>query len=123
MIRRYDNKTKELVCSSRDAFEAEECDAVVYGSLVRGLQRLDLWPMKDPYDIPYNVNTLTNKMRDLHLIKPNSSPNSDAIHGLCGFAGPILHYIYAIMRANQSPVVESDLRHMERQRRELEGSN
>jgi hypothetical protein len=58
------------------------CDAIIYGSLLRSLQRVDLWPRKDPKVLRTSVNDLAIVIRALkvHILPPNSHNNSYDYH-------------------------------------------
>lgn len=49
------------------AHEAEACDALIYGSLARGLQKANLWPLKNPNEIYLSVEELADVLRNIRI--------------------------------------------------------
>lgn len=58
-------RSKKPLCIR--AHEAEACDALIYGSLARGLQKASLWPLECPADIHLSVEELTDVLKNIRI--------------------------------------------------------
>jgi len=47
--------------------QSSDCNAIVYGSLLRGLHSIDLWPRKRPEDIHISIQELRQKLEALRI--------------------------------------------------------
>lgn len=100
----------DSVCSQ--AFFRKECDAIVYGSLLRGLQELDLWPRKPADTIKISVNELASQLQSLYnYVYPRSG------HDSCNLAFRLRDQIASTLSSVPNPVLASHRRHMRIQAR------
>lgn len=87
----------------------EACDAAIYGSIARGLQKADLWPRKQARDVHISVEQLAAKVKNIpfHYINYNYEN-----HYNCG--GPNFKgQVASILSAIPSLVLTLHSRHME----------
>lgn len=93
----------------------KECDTLVFGSIIKGLQNLDIWPgPTTPSDIDKSVSILTTDIRSLHCFALGENTNTK--HTKCKFTTTLSSAMDIIMRdIMPSGVDESHKRHMEEQ--------
>jgi hypothetical protein len=101
------------------ADETEACHALIYGSLARGLQKANLWPLKSSDDIYLSINKmaiLLMSIRFFFMTEPrgkdfNASHSSfDTLSSRVGVA--------RVLEDVGSPVMDCHIVHMKAQRGE-----
>ncbi|KAF8855126.1 hypothetical protein BDZ45DRAFT_805227 [Acephala macrosclerotiorum] len=119
-VDRYEN-TNDIICKRKHGRKA--CDALAYGSLVRGLQIAGLWPRKKPEEIHISIDQLASTLESLEIFvlpgadssydygysKTNRYHDSCSVHNFIEQVRPALSGI-------QFPVPDSHRRHMEAQK-------
>jgi hypothetical protein len=96
------------------------CDAIIYGSLLRGLDIHGLHPDMKPEDVHLSVTALGEIISKLEIYPYYSAKGG--VHDDCSlsdFASATASVISNI----GSPVLESHVRHMEEQSRKLRGES
>jgi hypothetical protein len=93
-----------------------ECDAMIYGSLVRGLQVALLWPRKKPQDITRSVRELVSDLRLISIFKyplgeHDHNGHLTEPHENCAVAN-FNEEIQSVLKSIPSPVSESHRTHM-----------
>lgn len=92
-----------------------ECDAMVYGTLLRGLQELDLWPRKPADIIKISVHKLALQLQSLVIFVYPANDFSD--HFSCNFVNSFKDRIALKLRSIHNAVLASHRRHMRIQAR------
>jgi hypothetical protein len=64
-VDRFSTSTQKIC---RAAHDKSLCDAIKYGSLLKELQRLDLWPRKSAVDIKLSVQDLAEKLSEFRVL-------------------------------------------------------
>ncbi|KAN0096845.1 hypothetical protein V8E51_015650 [Hyaloscypha variabilis] len=80
------------------------CDAIIYGSLTLGLQKLGLWPRKNIEDIHLSVQELADAVSSIQI-------HCSSHHGVCR-PGNIAEEVKGLLEEVPGPVLESHRRHM-----------
>jgi hypothetical protein len=99
------------ICCQRAGREG--CDAAVYGSIARGLQKAGLWPRKRAKDIHMSAKELAAKVGDIQIYYYANSHYEN--HYGCG-APNFRQQITNILSAVPSPALELHRQHMEAQK-------
>ncbi|MCJ1368297.1 hypothetical protein MMC16_007439 [Acarospora aff. strigata] len=101
---------KETICREN----SKECDALVYGSLLRGLQEADLWPRKSSKTVHISVQELASKLNSLNIfIYPQDRRrHSSSSHYNCNWAER-KDLVANTLSSIPDPVLESHSRHMQ----------
>lgn len=119
LLRRYEKTIsqsfqglKRFVCSHHT--ERAECDALIYGSLTLGLQKLGLFPCKPAHEVEQNVDTLSRNLIHLkiHRLGHESYHLQCGLHGLLDFSS----LVNQVLDKPFSPVLDSHRVHMEAQK-------
>ena len=90
------------------------CDAIVLGSLIKGLSNAGLWPIPEAPVVTMSVTALGAKLMKLtcHL-KPVKG--GDSAHESCLFTTPFRKDLQRILAKMENGVSASDLEHMKAQ--------
>jgi len=114
--RRYKTykSNKSIMCR----YSRPGCDAIIYGSLLRGLDIHDLYPEMQPEDVRLSVTTLSEIVSKLKLY-PYYSANG-GVHDDCSLSD-FASEAASILSNIGSPVLESHIRHMKEQSKKLLG--
>ncbi|KAE9364482.1 hypothetical protein N431DRAFT_447657 [Stipitochalara longipes BDJ] len=107
-----DNKT--TICR----YNRPGCDAIIYGSLLRGLDIHDLHPDMKPEDVRLSITALAEIMSKLKMY-PYYSANG-GVHDDCSLS-EFASATASILSNIGSPVLESHVRHMKEQSKKLLG--
>lgn len=107
--------SNDVVCQRRS--EQKVCDALVYGSLIRGLQIAGLWPRKKPEEIHVSINQLASTLESLEIfdLSDVGSYYANTNHISCSirnFQGQVRTDLLGI----PCPVLDSHYRHMDAQK-------
>lgn len=118
--------TTVCTCAER----RKECDSLVYGCLIRGLQSLKLFPKRaEASEIESSVMGLAGKLRSLNCFTyPDSYDNDPFSHGKyhddrdshssCGFKNAVVDQIGVIIGQKEpSGVLEEHLTHIAEQKK------
>jgi len=98
--------------SANDRKNASACDAITYGSLTRGLQKLGLWPRKTIEDIYVSVQELASTLSSIRIHHyPDTDRYSSGSHGGC-CPGDIKQEVRSQLENIPDSVLESHRRHM-----------
>lgn len=97
----------------------DACDSLIYGSIIRGLERANLWPRKQPEDIRMNVTQVSNALKTLKIHRLCHCENPDVkepgrSHRGCGkssFTEKVEHCLSVM----PDPVLDIHRKHMQRQ--------
>ena len=90
----------------------EGCDAAIYGSIARGVQKAGLWPRKRAGDIHISPKELAAKVGDIRLYYAKYSYENHSNCGASNLAGQVTNILSAV----PSPVLELHRQHMEGQK-------
>ncbi|CZR66909.1 uncharacterized protein PAC_16810 [Phialocephala subalpina] len=101
---RYES-TVASICSRPG--NREGCDAAIYGSIARGVQKAGLWPRKQAEDIHMSAKELATRVKDIRIYAPYDSYSNQ----YCGGPG-FWDQIPNILSAVPSPVLDLPRRHM-----------
>ena len=107
ILDQYESTIAGICCEGR-----EGCDAAVYGSIARGLQKAGIWPRKRAKDIHMSAKELGAKVGDIRIYYANFSREN---HHRCG-APDINEQVTNILSAVPSSAFELHRRHMEAQK-------
>lgn len=88
----------------------KECDAMVYGSLLKSLQELDLWPRKSADNIKMSVDLLASRIESLGIYVYPMNDFSD--HFNCNLVPRFRDRIPSLLASIPNPVLASHRRHM-----------
>lgn len=104
------NDGRSTVCKLKSA----SCDAIIYGSLIHQLGRLNFWPKKEAKDIPHSVEVLLGHICNLAPISlPKILGASEEDHSACK-APSFKDEVRKILASIPSPVLHRHLKHMEK---------
>ena len=128
LVDRYESATlargSAPVCAQ--GFYREECDSLVYGCLIRGLQTLKLFPKRaNVSEVESSVMTLADELRSLKCFtyfserhSYHSQYSSGFSHSHCGFKAAFAEQIEVITDQEEpSGVLEEHLRHIDEQKK------
>lgn len=105
------------LCLHRDA----ACDAITYGSLLRGLQLHNIYPNMDADDLEISLDDLLEELASLKVhVYFKRDRYTD--HSKC-FATDFVKELDTVRKEIEDPVLESHIQHMEVQRAKLNGEN
>lgn len=109
-----------LVCTR--AQSTRECDSLVYGCLIKGLQRLELLPRRvKASEIDSSVTVFAGDLRSLECFtypEPYRNRQVDYSHLVCGFRDAFADQISAILGQEEpSGVLEEHLTHINEQKK------
>ena len=109
-VEKYENldKVDTILCKSGRM----SCDAMVYGSLLIGLQQKYLWPEVKASELALSINEIAGMIRELKIhIHPQTGGKSGPTHFNCStFRGcPALE---KVLKDMPSPVLECHTIHM-----------
>lgn len=92
------------------------CDAIVLGSLIKGLSNAGLWPIPEAPIVTMSVTALGAKLMKLtcHL-KPVKGGDEDSAHESCLFTTAFRKNVQCILVKMENGVSASDLEHMKAQ--------
>lgn len=98
--------------------KTEDCDSLVYGSLIRGLRKVGVWPKVDPNDITISIRSICADLENVKIgTFAEASGNSycgQYQHHQCSI--PSLHEeVKGIILSNPDPVLEAHRKHMKSQ--------
>jgi hypothetical protein len=65
--------------------KGNECDAMVYGSLLMSLQSHQLWPQKSPKDVTMSIKSLISELKSVTTL--TYGKQFDHSHRNCGMEG------------------------------------
>ena len=118
-VDRYEN-ANDIICRRKS--RQKDCDALVYGSLIRGLQIAGLWPRKKPEEIHISIDQLASTLDSLeifvlpdidsgyrHDYRTNHNHASCSVHNF-------KQQVHTALSGIPYPVLDSHYRHMEAQR-------
>jgi hypothetical protein len=94
------------------------CDAIIYGSLLRGLDLHDLYPEIKPEDVHLSVTSLAEIISKLEIFPYYSAKGG--VHDDCSMSD-FSSGTASVLSNIGSPVLESHLRHMAEQSKKLAG--
>jgi hypothetical protein len=94
----------------RASSNAEACNDVIYGSILRNLQQARLWPIKSAESIFISPEALVEKLRKMNFQTMPITP-----HRYCS---PSLHCLYSVMSSTETPVLAAHRGAYEIQNRE-----
>ncbi|KAE9371891.1 hypothetical protein N431DRAFT_377959 [Stipitochalara longipes BDJ] len=114
-IEKYDASIDTLCSASPDdPKESSACDAIIYGSYTRGLQKIGLWPRKNIEDIHISIQELASMLSSIEIYQY-------AVHNSYGYGyedkhtcspGDIKKEVSSQLKNIADPVLESHRRHM-----------
>ena len=110
-------QSNELVCRAGNIEDRKECDALVFGSLIKGLKGLGVWPtILSSEDYHGSVSGLMKGLYSLHCFVLDERINSYTQHGYCNFKWK-LHSEIARIKEDVVPpgVHDSHKEHMNQQ--------
>ena len=115
----YIDNFSKLVC--RNARNRSECDAIVLGSMVRGLRaHFALMGPPPPSYMKWSVNRLKEFLSSIKVITyPRSFNENGAVaeaHNSCNLGNDLRQELLKIMGDIPSPLQENHVEHMKRQR-------
>ncbi|CZR54653.1 uncharacterized protein PAC_04537 [Phialocephala subalpina] len=106
---------KEIHCPREGVDKNRKaCDAIIYGSLIRGLELVDLQSTRDLQDIKFSINQVSSKIKNLEIHSLNP------FHESC-FERDFEVQVDSVLSNLGNPVLDSHRRHMEEQQRKLKG--
>jgi hypothetical protein len=121
-VEKFSNLDKNPLC--RKNINVKHCHSIMFGSLVLGLQKLQLWPeRKSPSEVFSSLRQIKKGLRDitiLHYPETNASRSSiqfdHADHSSCLFTDKLKDRVDSVL--NNTPTVVQDFhkRHLEAQR-------
>ena len=114
--RRY--KTYKSNKTTMCRYSRPGCDAIIYGSILRGLDIHDLHPEMKPEDVLLSITALVEIVSKLKLY-PYYSANG-GVHDDCSLSD-FASDAASILSNIGSPVLESHVRHMKEQSKKLLG--
>ncbi|KAL7269957.1 hypothetical protein RUND412_007345 [Rhizina undulata] len=113
---RLDKYESTIASICRQPGNKEGCDAAVYGSIARGVQKAGLWPRKRAGEIHMSATELAAKVGDIQVHYPTyKSSYSYENHYSCSTHN-FMELVTKTLSAIPSPVLESHRRHMEAQK-------
>lgn len=129
LVDRY--HTEKLVCwhvAGRESILAfaeigKECDTIVYGSLVRGLEPMGIWPsISTSSNIRMSASDVMRRLKSIHCYNFRESPPFFFDHSKCGFTAELEKEVDRIVEhvlplAMDVAIDESYRKHMEEQAR------
>lgn len=107
------DRSMDSVCVQ--VYFSRECDAMVYGSLLRGLQEFDLWPRKSADTIKISVDALALQLQSLGIFVYPADDFSD--HFSCNLVNSLRDRVASTLSSIPNPVLTSHRRHMQIQAR------
>lgn len=60
----FESSTKSLCLRTHDT---EACDALIYGSVARGLQRASLWPLTNSFDVKLSIEEFAKALNEITI--------------------------------------------------------
>jgi hypothetical protein len=105
---RLDQYETTITSICRQPGSREGCDAAIYGSIARGLQKAGLWPRKRTGEIHMSAKELAAKIGNIQIYCASYSYEN---HYSCGL--PISELVTKTLSAILSLVLEPHRRHME----------
>ncbi|CZR64670.1 uncharacterized protein PAC_14568 [Phialocephala subalpina] len=102
------------VCKRQYA-DRDKCDAIVYGSLVLGLQSINLYPRKCPEDIAISINELAHQLKQLNILRLPCKDGVKSDHGTCGIFKSVTIAIDRALLCTGDPSQQSHYTHMRAQ--------
>jgi hypothetical protein len=96
------------------------CDAIIYGSILRGLDLYNLHPEMKPGDVHLTVTALADIISNIEIFPYYSAKGG--VHDDCS-ESDFASATSSILSNIGNPVLESHLRHMEEQSRKLRGES
>lgn len=128
LVDRYD--PEKLVCrhalsreSSSVVEDGKECDTIVYGSLIRGLNPIGIWPSTvTSSDIRMSVSDMMRQLKSIHCYKLKETRAYRVDHSICVFTTELQKEVdrikeYVLPLAMDMVIDESYRKHMEEQAR------
>lgn len=111
------------VSTTECVYKEAACDALIYGSLLHGLQFYGLGPNTEPDTYQLSLEDLAAEISALkvHVYPPSQSPYDRRNHSKC-FTTNMKKEVETIMAGIEDPILESHIRHMEVQSAKLNGS-
>jgi hypothetical protein len=112
----FESSTKSLCLRTHDT---EACDALVYGSVARGLQRASLWPLTNSFDITLSIEEFAKVLSEItifHMPEPRGK-NFSYSHVNCNSLN-LKVSVKRILEGVGNPVLECHWMHMRAQRGE-----
>jgi hypothetical protein len=115
LVAKFKNNKHELCqvrwcCPDRPA-----CGALMYESVLRGLEKRKLWPLKDPKQILTNVFGLARNIEEIgngvKLSTRHADIYNDSRHDFYHDLS-FKNKVFEVMKSMSSPVSEAHLRHM-----------
>lgn len=108
-----------MLCSHR----IKACDAITFGSLLRGLDLVKIDPNMNPESIYVPLKTLAERISGLEIhvhpkVQASSYPYTSFDHTKC-YSSDIKKEVEAVMASIEDPVLESHYRHMAAQKAKL----
>lgn len=111
LVKRYGANEKNICPVGRNG---RHCDVIVFGSLIKGLQALDMWPL--PSDAASIHTSIDQFSRTLKAI---TCYNYSSDHQFCGFASEMESSVNGVVQGMPSAVLPHHVKHMEEQRKKL----
>lgn len=96
------------------------CDAIIYGSILRGLDLHDLHPFMMPEQVGLSITALAEVISKLEIYPYYSAKGG--VHDDCSLSD-FASATASVLSNIGSPVLESHLRHMGEQSRKLAGES
>ena len=128
LVDRYESTSLGDTTVCARAHSSKECDALVYGCLIKGLQSLDLFPKRaTASEIELSVVAFADELRSLTCFAYPSSYRFDSFNGYysadpvshsdCGFTVAFANQIRAVIGQKEpSGVLEAHLAHIDEQK-------
>lgn len=106
-----ESPSKFTVCS--EGTREEYCDAIVYGSVVLGLQLVKLFPRLRSEDVIMSVKELAISIQEIEVLHlPGTKKSSLSHHENCGVKD-FRDQVQSILVEPQNPTLELYRRHMQ----------
>ena len=114
-IEKYDASIDTLCSTSpNNSKESLACDAIIYGSYTRGLQKIGLWPRKNIEDIHISIQELASMLSRIEIYQYAEYNSYGYDYGnkhTCS-PGDIKKEVSSQLKNIADPVLESHRRHM-----------
>jgi hypothetical protein len=117
-LKHFEQSTKPLGLRTHGR---EACDAVIYGSIARGIQKTSLWPLTTSDKFKLSIEGMVNMLKaiKIHCLQEPRGKSVEWSHINCKTLNMDL-VVAEILEAVWNPVLDCHRLHMKEQRGELE---